>query len=757
MKKFIYILAGIMALGATSCKDDVEVYNPVSDLDRMPMTMFRQQNNTNVSTSADPYGTRIKDETRNTVQLYWYGVEGAAGYEIRYGVQGPLTHGRESDWSDPELITDRFIVGPDVLHYEIPNLNYSTVYRFQIRVLNPDGIEEHHSKWWGMGNGQEWEDYCDVTTSARYTTPGVIFASDKDFNSFNVYIDLTDKTSSMSQADQDTIHARFEVDADGKFVAQTLYLLPDAANPDAKVPFSTYEIQQEDLDRGYIPITGLDENSTYVVRLRNNRIPVEVDSYYNDVTMRTKGTPGEPITIEHRITDKIYPDSTWNVGEREYNCMLLDTVITNFNASSRLAEGQVFYLQGDKAYYFWNNIDLNKGFTLETDPADVALGKRATVYMAGIAPAQGSANAKTCNFMFGKNLGAGEVDAPVQVESVIFRNIDFDVPLAENSGGSGTGSGNYFANMYSTGRGVTFDKIEFESCTFQGFIRGFIRTQGSKVKKFKQLRVNNCVFHNCGYYKTNAGGYAWFCGELSSPENNIFEKFSFTNSTIYDCPMADFLTHGTSQNYDEWGADLHYDITVENNTFINFCTRAGKTYFSFRSFPGGSKISCRRNLFVLAAADDDERDLENRGADFRYIGGTGDGTFDFGDNYSVGCREEHLKDNGIFKSQQFSATSNSFGKFKDLLVSGDQNDLVVKVGSEPLKATDLFVNPNPTFKQTVGVQNVLDHKSTQDIYQRLQYKNDIKVTTHEIYTKNIGDQRWKSSDPKHFSPKGWAE
>lgn len=753
----------MMAFTATSCKDDVEApYNPATDLERMPMTMFRKNHNTNVSTSSDPYGTRLKDETRNTAQLYWYGVEGAAGYEIRYGVQGPLTHGYESDWSNPDLITDRFIVGPDVLHYEIPNLNYSTVYRFQIRVLHPDGKEEHHSKWWGMGNGQEWEDYIDIQTSARYVTPNVLFASDKDYHSFNVYIDLKNKTDEldkdgnfvMSQADRDTIAARFETDANGMYVAQTLYLAPDAANPEASVPFSTYDITQADLDRGYVTINGLDENSTYVVRLRNKNVPVEVDSYYNDVTMRTKGDPGDPILIKHKITDKVYPDSTWNVGERKYNCMLLDSVINNFNVSPKLAEGQTFYLEGDKAYYFWTNVDLNKGFILETDPADVALGKRATVYMGGIAPSQGSTATRTCNFMFGKNLGAGEVDAPVQVENIIFRNIDFDVPEAQNSGDLGTGNGNYFANMYSTGRAITFDKLEFEGCTFQGFIRGFIRTQGSKVKKIHELKVNNCVFHNCGYYKSNAGGYAWFAGELSSPENNIFEKFSFTNSTIYDCPMSDFITHGTSTNYDQWAADHHYDITVENNTFINFCTRARKTFFSFRSFPGGSKISCRRNLFVLAAADDDERKLDNGGADIRYIGGTGDAQFDFGDNYSTGCRDAHLKDNGIFSGQQFSATSNSFGKFASCIVSGDVSDLVVKVGSTALKSTDLFTNPNPTYKQKEGVQNGLDHKSTQDIYQRLQYKNDLKVTTHEIYLKNIGDQRWKSSDPKHFRPDG---
>ncbi|MDE6037162.1 MAG: hypothetical protein K2G05_02750, partial [Duncaniella sp.] len=737
MKKYLYFLAGVMALGISSCKDDVEVYNPADDLERMPMTMFRKNHTTNISQSSDPYGTRVKDGTRNTIQLYWYGVDGAAGYEIRYGVEGSLTDGKEETWSDPSRLTDRFVVGPDVLHYEIENLPYKTSYRFSIRVLHPDGKEEHHSKWWGMGNGQEWEDQMSVETSERYTTPSVIFPSDKDFHSFNVYIDLEDKTAALTEAQRDTIHARFEV-LDGKFVAHTLYLMPDAVNPDAAVPFTKYDIKQEDLDRGYIHITGLDENSTYVVRLRNNNIPVEVDSYYNDITLRTKGTPGEPIIIEHRITDKIYPDSTWNVGERKYNCMLLDTLITNFNNSAKLAEGQVFYLQGDKAYYFWNNVDLNKGFTLETDPADVALGKRATVYMAGIAPGQGSQDTKSCNFMFGKNLGAGEVDAPVQVENIIFRNIDFDVPEAQNSyhnlGGKGCGTGNYFANMYSTGRGVTFDKVEFENCSFQGFIRGFIRTQGSKVKKFNEMIVNNCVFYNCGYYQSNKAGYAWFNCELSSPENTMFNKFVFTNNTIYDSPMGAFLTHGSNSNYDSWADDLHYDITVRNNTFINFFTRSRQSYFSFRSFPGGSKIDFSRNLIVLAADENDERALEEGGADFRFIGGTGDGQFYFKDNYSAGCRDNHLKTNGIFSGSQLSATSNSFGKFQHCLFDCAKEDLEIKVGEEPLKSSELFNSPNPPHHQVSGVLHPDDHRAPADIWNALQYKNDLKVTTHEIYT-----------------------
>lgn len=774
MKKFLYFLAGLLAFSATSCKDDDVIdFTPDNDLDRMPMTMFRKNHNTNQSNN-ESYASKLVEGSRNAVQLYWYGVEGAGGYEVRYGIATPLTSGTEEAWSNPDNLAGTYILPPDVLHFVIPDLNYSSDYRFSIRVLHPDYVKtgpdgkleviesEKHSKWYGRGNGQQWEDYLGIGTSARYATPNVIFASDKDFHSFNIYVDLADKTASLPQADRDTIAVRFDTDANGNFVAHKIYVFPDAVNPEAQVPDefrNGYPIDPEmlKLNGGVIRVEGLDENSNYVVRIQNeNRIfvnsegrTIDVDSYYNDATIRTKGTPGQPITIYHKITDKIYNDSTWNVGEREYNCMRIDTIITQFNSSPTLAEGQVFYLQGGKAYYFWNNTDINKGFTLETDPEDVKNGLRAKVYIGGIADTQGKTNdTRTCNFMFGKALGAGEVDAPVQVENVIFRNIDFSVPKFQVYADRGSdGNGNYFANMYSNGRGISFEKLELDGCTFQGFVRGFIRTQGTKAKQFKHIIINNCVFQNNGYFRTNnGGGYSLVHGDQSSVENNIFTDLQITNNTFYDCQNVGLITQGN--NSQDWGPDLHYKITVNNNTFINFGTRAGSLLFNFRYFPGGSYVSYQNNLFVLAADEKDERELKFIGADLRTINGSGTITLDIKNNYSVGCRDNHLKDNGIFSGNLFSATKNSFGSYKEGLVSGDANDLFVKVGTTPLKATDLFMDPNPKHLQVKGQNHPMDHRSTSDIFERLRYKTDAKVTEHEIYRLNIGDQRWKLSDPK---------
>lgn len=752
MKKFLYFLAGLMAVSMTSCKDDNTVFSPADDLDRMPMTMFRQNHNTNKGDD-ETYATKVKEGTRNTMQLYWYGVEGCAGYEIKYGLESPLTH--PEGWDVPENIIETIIVGPDVLHYEIPNLDYNTNYRFAIRVLHPDGVEEHHSKWYGHGDGNQWEDYCGKKTDMRYKTPELIFPSDKDYHSFNVYLDLKYNPAIYDQADQDTIAARFEIDDEGNFVAQKLLLMADAVNPDARTPWNEHMITKEDIELGYVHIDGLDENSVYVVRLQNTNVPIACDSYYNDITQRTKGDPGAPILVKHSVATQVWvdPDDTnpdmasyqkWHDASVKFQACLLDTLINNYAVNSKLAEGQTFYLEGGKAYYFKNNTNLNKGFTLETLPADVRAGKRATVYMKGLFEDAGG-----CNFMFGKPLGAGDVDAGIQVEDIIFRNLDFDVPYAQNFGKLGAaGTGNYFANMYPNGRGVEFESLQFDNCTFQGFIRGFIRTQGSKVKKFHKISTTNCIFYNMGFYKNNGGGYAWYCGEMSSNQNTLFENFIFSNNTIYGSPMSNLLTHGTGSI--EWDADFHYNITLENNTFINFCTPAANKIFDFRTFPGGSTVTFKRNLFVLAADENDPRKLESAGSDIRNINGDGSIYLNFGDNYSVGCRDKHYADDGIFTSGAFSIKNNSFGKFAD---DATRETLVVRVGSKPLKATELFNAPNYPYHMQDGIDQETDYRAPSNFFNALQ----MKQVDHEIWNKNIGDPRWRSADPLHFYDQNYQD
>lgn len=737
--KLLYGLALLMsATTFTSCNDDDVNFNVVEDLERMPMTMFRVDNNTNISAGNDPYETKAID--LNTAHLTWFGIEGAAGYEIKYGLATGLTSGLEEDWNNPDRLLDQFTVGPDVLEYDIPNLEYSTDYRFAIRVLSPKG-EQYHSKWYGYGNGRQWSEYVGVTTGERYPTPAVIACNNKDYEAFDVVINL--KVSDSGNAAQiEDFKENFQtemVNGEEYYVAQKLQVAASLTNPDAVVDpkWTNYTITKEDLDRGIIRVDGLSPNSVYVVNVVNENIPVPVDAIYNTMTYRTKGDPGEPILIKHYCD----PNDTIR-GAADFNACRLDTIILNYNADITMAEGQTFYLEGDKAYYFEGNTTLCKGFTMETAPEDYAAGKRAKVYLGGIG--MEGTTVRSNNFMFGRPKEAGEADAPIQVESIIFRGIDFDCPLARNFGEGGS-TGNYFANMYSNGMGVTFDSFEVYDCTFQRMIRGFIRVQGSKTKQFKKMIIDSSIFMNCGYYDNNGRGYAWIAGDGSSAKSNIFMDMRFTNNTFYDSPRTCMFTD--NGNNLAWGADIAYNITLENNTFINFSTRSsGRKLFDLRYLPGGSKITVKKNLFVLTKDASDKRNLYNEGMDIRTVGGSGQITFDIADNYSVGYNDKTCQLDGIFTSGAFSASKNSAGAFLKAtpgVIQGEQ-ELKVKVGNHPLKATDLFNAPNPPYTQhDPTAANKNDHMAPADIYNALKYKHTTDVTTHEIYLLGIGDPRWR--------------
>lgn len=740
MKKYLlYALTALMAASSTSCKDEIE-FNGPEDLDRMPMTMFRRGGNTGYADkdNSDPYRCMADEEELNTIHLRWLGIEGAAGYQIKYCVgQG----GNMDQWNDDSQMKEILTVGPEATEISIQNLEYDTQYSFAIRVLSPLG-EGHHSLWYGYGNLHQWDDVCSLKTLNRYATPGVINTGEKDYEAFTVFINLDYASSGDNSINNFT--ENFEV-VDGKYVADRIQVVASPTNPDAAVPakWADYKLTPEDIAAGQVRVDGLSPNSVYVVNLINsNKIfndprtgkPVTVDAAYNTMTIRTKGDPGEPILVPH------YVDPADTIpGAVEYNACRLDTIILNYTRDINLAEGQAFYLEGGKNYYLEGNTTLCKGFRLETNPEDLAQGKRATVFLGGIR--MNGTSPVTNNFMFGRTKEDGEADAPIQVESIVFKGIDFDCPLAENYGVKGAnGTGNYFANMYSTGMAVEFESLEMYDCSFQHFIRGFIRLQGSKTKVFKKVVIDGCLFYNNGYYDNNGRGYGWFHDDTNprDPKGNFFTDFTVRNSTFYDSPRtAMFVTRDNDCLFND---DIHFNITLENNTFINLSTRtSGRNIFQLRYIPGGSKFTLKRNLFVLAKSEGDNRELYNTACDIRNINGTGVVTVEFEDNYSAGCLDAHMKDDGIFTGAAFSATNRSLGAFVP-----NRESLVVKVGSTPLKATDLFVNPNPIYKAATAAEANKDyHAGPRNILEDLKYKNTSAVHNHEIYTKNVGDPRWR--------------
>lgn len=808
-KKFLYMLTALMAVAATSCKDDINP-GPVdtADLDRMPRTMF-----CTVESTGDNNDTNVHcvTEELNTIYLSWFKVADAAGYQLRYAISTGVTSGLPEDWDknrareiyigknvmdvvpedvkakaqifqsirDMEELTDLktikdeseyVIVCEDLNVFKLYNLEYSTDYRFAIKVLSPLG-EEHDSEWYGYGDGRHWAEYCGQGTEERYATPTLVNYVGRGNNSidFTVNLNVADAVDGIEAADVTSFKENFGWNADSTmFVADMIKITPDIMTPNAALDQKWKDgvkLSELPMVDGVVNVhvDGLDENTVYIVNLINSEIPVAVDSYYNTLSLRTSGERGEAILIEH----------TWaadtNLVAHEHQACRIDTILSHFMGDNQYAEGQVFWLEGGKTYYFAQSISLYKGFTLETRPEDVAKGLRAKVWMGGLKSTKGNKEIGTVGqLVLGRSKNPGESDAPIIVESIKFNNLDIEAPEALNIGkATDTGqavTGNYFVNMLSNGMGVTFDSFEIHNCTFQGLIRGFFRVQGSKVKIFNKIVVDNCVFYNCGYYADNGSSYCMFAGDGKSAKSNVFKDLIFTNNTMYDSPWGSLFNDNNKTL--AWAESTKYSIRVENNTFINRNTRAsGRYFFDFRYWPSGSFVSFKNNLIAIAKDARDIRNVNNCFGDIRSIEGTTDGipqiTFDVENNYSVGCLDEHLKDDGIWSAGAPSANKNSIGALWNatpgLLQSGADHSLgadalITRVGKVALLSTELFANPNPRyFAHDPAKNTAMDHIGPADIWNDLRIQTPSRCPDHEIVTKQIGAPRWYSADPKTFT------
>lgn len=729
--KILYTLLALFCVSFYACKDDDVVSNEDGTIpEREFMTMFRKDHNTGKGDD-EPYASKVAD--LNDIELRWYGVKDAAGYQVRMALQANVANGAEA-WETAAqnglLLLDT-IVGPEVLELKIKDLEYSTSYRFAIRTLSPKG-EGYHSKWYGYGDGRHWADWFGLDTDVRYATPDLVVIDNITKTSFRLNLDRVAK-GQLYDANE------FEVDADGNFVVHIISVVPSPTNPNAQVPekWKKYTITKEDFARGYIDIDGLDMNSVYVVDAENLNNPIHVDAIYNTCTVRTDGEPGEPIFLEHQVNQN---DTI--PGAVEYQAMCLDKILIDYTADATLTEGSIFELEGGKAYYFATNPTLCKGMTMRTRPSDLEAGKgKAKIYLNGLSK-NPDGSAVSCNFMFGRQPQQGEADAPINVKSVIFEDIDFDCPLATNYA-DGKATGNYFANMYSNGMAVTFNSFEVRRCSFQRMVRGFIRVQGSKRKVFEKVLVEDCLFYNCGYYDNNGAGYAWIAGDGKDPKSNIFRNMIFRNNTFYDSPRTALFTDNNKTL--AWPASVRYKITLENNTFVNFNTRSsGRYIFSLRMLPGGSEIIAKKNLFIQTRSEGDDRNMYFCGMDVRSIEGTGprEITFDIADNYAVTYDPSKRKDDGIFTGGAFSAKKNSAGAFIDYTpgVINGADQLAVKVGSTPLAPTELMADPNPPHKN--GDKD-MHEISTEQLMRGLKFNKTDKVLNHEIYKLGIGDPRWR--------------
>lgn len=79
---------------------------------------------------------------------------------------------------------------------------------------------------------------------------------------------------------------------------------PSPNNPESTVneKWRKYKLTDEDFEKEYVDIDGLQKNSVYVINVRNENVKVKWDAYYNTCSARSDGEPGEPILVTHDLS-----------------------------------------------------------------------------------------------------------------------------------------------------------------------------------------------------------------------------------------------------------------------------------------------------------------------------------------------------------------------------------------------------------------------------------------------------------------------
>lgn len=798
MKKLLIlaITCAATASSLTSCKDNVSYDD--ADADRLPMPMFRTTQNTGSSTTpyycdiasrVDPnietylqqHGQKVSDHI-NDMRLFWYGVDGADAYELKAKVAS-------TSWEkekNPSMLDT--ILTADQLTFLHEDLQYSTGYLYAIRALvdRNDLDNPRNSKWYGMGDGSHQVDQSRddsrnqvgaLTTGQRYDVPPIFWVENLTKTSMDVCFS-PEVEGDYEKDYKEFILAGAEV-KDGKWVFDEVRVFPSADN--AELPEHAVTLTDADRAAGRVHIEGLESNAAYVVSGQNNNIARYFDRQYNSSMVRMKGDPGDPIVIKANTAEEAKRDTLLqNMGFQKgttFGCedlvaTRIDTILSNYMSDNTLAEGQVFYLEGGQTYYCAQTVSMTKGFTLATNPEDIAAGKGRATVLQGVGwsnEARTAANVNNWNICRASSSGA-ENGVSLVIQPIIMEDINFHPMVWYNyfdqkgEGGNPLYSicGNYFINMNSQGLSFTLDELRIARCTMSGHVRGFIRFQGPNRQLIEKLTVDDCVFYDEGGYDTNGRGYSWFAGPGNNAKSNFYNNLTFTNNTIVNSPRHALVTEAKNL---AWPDGTTWNINISNNTFINFSPRSNnKSYglvFEIQYAPSGSKITCKNNLFVFAGNKNDvSRDYFMKGM----IINTKDITYDFADNYStvVPAYDSYKTStdptstliDGMFMQNSFSNSKTGAGYNSGALNIGGYGESQIKFGDNlnenetdavgyQLSAEELFKSPWTIGTVSAKEQFQKDAYRYSDI-SGFYYNNSDRVKNHPIYTKNIGDPRWRT-------------
>ncbi|WP_125185347.1 hypothetical protein [Botryobacter ruber] len=706
------VLASMLALVFNACKDPIDELTD-EERNRSFMAVFRTQANT--GKSGDPLASQVVNT--NDMYLVWNGINGAAGYRIQMKVQS-------GSWDIPGDILWDTIVGPEVLKLTKRDLQYSTKHNFAIQTLSPRG-EVYHSKWYGKGDTGHNDERAEFEMGERRGIPDVVSVGNVTENSLRVFFDLT-----VYNTDPAVLNPGFQHE-DGKFLIDEILVQPASVN--RNLPSQKITLTQADLANGYVDVAGLSSNALYVVNGLNNKVKRYWDRLYNTTMVRMKGQVGAPILIPHIV------DNT-NTWAKQHNASRLDTILNNYLFDNTLAEGTIFMLEAGKNYYINTGTVIAKGFTLKSNTP----GTKPTVFM-GLGYNETNTGAVAPNFQLGRPAQAGEIGS-ITVGDVIFDNINFEAPYTVNffnqslSPGKSI-TGNYFINQHSASMPFTCSKLEVNNCNFQGLVRGWFRTQGSNRQVIENIIIQNSLFHDVGMYDVNGRGYAFITGEAKSEKTNIFNNVVIRNNSFIGISYDQLMRENANLN---WAPSVVWNVTIENNTFLNaFSISNGRFLIAHPNAPANSKYTIKKNLFIAVKAAGDDRPFFQSGLNFTtYRPGL---SFDIADNYSTSAKSannaiDYYTSAEIFNNQPFSHNSRGAGFNGGALNVGGLEATKVITGPTPIAPENLMVDPYPKGKKVGANWDTNAHLYNLN---GIRFKNTPEVQNHPIYTKGIGDPRWR--------------
>ena len=221
---------------------------------------------------------------------------------------------------------------------------------------------------------------------------------------------------------------------DGKWVFDEIRIEPSADNP--LLPTISVKPTAEEMNAGRVHVEGVESNAAYIVKGQNNDVTRYYDRQYNSTMVRMMGDPGEPILIKANTAAEAKQDTILQnmgtiqgkqFGVEDLVATRIDTILTNYMGDNSIAEGQIFYLEGGQTYYVTTTVEMTKGFTLATDPADLAAGKGRATVLQGVGynnEARTSTNA--VNWGLCRNARSGAENGVVlAIQPIIFEDINF--------------------------------------------------------------------------------------------------------------------------------------------------------------------------------------------------------------------------------------------------------------------------------------------------------------------------------------------